>query len=303
MTTREDDREGLSAAEVGYEGHMRRLCNQPPENQRAEERVDGGECRRATLKSSRNPRRPQCSRRAQRKQRPGGVEIKERCGGGEGKGEGGGGERRQGVGQGTFQPSKYFIDFCSRQRILGRVKERDKGTARRMTWEREVAGHRSGGGEVAGASNGGEGEAGGPIWNEQRRLRPGGGAEVSRRWMPRLADGYGLRSESGVYNLSHVPQHANHVILRKREQKGCKKGRKKGVQSGGFTVALFLALFALALLLYLVNFIATKFISSLLDPSYTTELKRGKKPDENEKKEVKKGGKMNDPIVRPHSSG
>ncbi|KAJ7742224.1 hypothetical protein B0H16DRAFT_1693797 [Mycena metata] len=105
------------------------------------------------------------------------------------------------------------------------------------------------------------------------------------------------------YNL--VTIHANHGTLRKREQKGCKKGRKKGVQSGGFTVALFLALFALTLLLYLVNFIATKFIYSLLDPFYTTELKRGKKPGEKRKewekgrkKGVKKGGKkatVNDP--------
>ncbi|KAJ7729160.1 hypothetical protein B0H16DRAFT_1470136 [Mycena metata] len=108
-----------------------------------------------------------------------------------------------------------------------------------------------------------------------------------------------------ILSLRH---HANHVTLRKREQKGCKKGRKKGVQSGGFTVALFLAHFALTLLLYLVNFIAKKFISSLLDPFYTTELKRGKKPGEKRKewekgrkKGAKKGGKratVNDPIAQ-----
>ena len=103
------------------------------------------------------------------------------------------------------------------------------------------------------------------------------------------------------------PQHANHIILRKREQKGCKKGRKKGVQSGGFTVALFLALFALVPLLHLVSFIATRFVSSLLDPFYSTELKRKKKPGGKQKKwekgsekGVKKGGKratVNDPNV------
>ncbi|KAJ7714659.1 hypothetical protein B0H16DRAFT_1701981 [Mycena metata] len=107
-------------------------------------------------------------------------------------------------------------------------------------------------------------------------------------------------------------RHANHVILRKREQKGCKKGRRKGVQSGDFTVALFPALFALTLLLYLVNFIATKFISSLLNPFYTTELKRGKKPGEKRKewekgrkKGAKKGGKratVNDPNLRCEGS-
>ncbi|KAJ7721638.1 hypothetical protein B0H16DRAFT_1699590 [Mycena metata] len=108
-----------------------------------------------------------------------------------------------------------------------------------------------------------------------------------------------------VLSMYGINRHANHVILRKREEKGCKKGRKKGVQSGGFTVALFLALFALTLLLYLVNFIAKRFISSLLDPFYTTELKRGKKPGEKRKewekgrkKGAKKGGKratVNDP--------
>ncbi|KAJ7027789.1 hypothetical protein C8F04DRAFT_1189181 [Mycena alexandri] len=91
------------------------------------------------------------------------------------------------------------------------------------------------------------------------------------------------------------------------QAKRSKKGRKKGAQSGGFTVALFLALFASALLLYLVSFTATKFISSLLDPFYITELKREKRTGwktekmgkREKKKGVKKGGKratVNDPI-------
>ncbi|KAJ7753858.1 hypothetical protein B0H16DRAFT_1834148 [Mycena metata] len=86
----------------------------------------------------------------------------------------------------------------------------------------------------------------------------------------------------------------------KGNKKGSKKGRKKGAPSGGFTVALFLALFALYLS-------STKFISSLLDPFYSTELKREKKPggkpkkwEKGRKKGVKKGGKratVNDPNV------
>ncbi|KAJ7029668.1 hypothetical protein C8F04DRAFT_1187520 [Mycena alexandri] len=86
------------------------------------------------------------------------------------------------------------------------------------------------------------------------------------------------------------------------QAKGSKKGWKKGAQSGGFTVALFLALFALALLLYLVSFTATKFISSLLDPFYEKGKKKPggkqKKWENGRKKGVKMGGEratVNDP--------